>query len=176
MRCTRRSGPAAIRWCCTTTTPANSPTASGGWPPPAPAASAQAELPPVDTGGAERGQLLGNVPERPRRLAVGIDGGDRTALVAALAHGVHKRDLPEQGDPEVCGKGRTAACAEELVALPVVAGEPAHVLDDAAHGELEPPGGERRALRHPLCSGLRRRHDDDLRPRHHLGQGERDVA
>ena len=84
--------------------------------------------------------------------------------------------MAQERDPEVGGERRPPAGAEQLVAFPVVSGEPAHVLDHAAHGELEPAGGERRALGHPLRRRLRRRHDDDLRPGHDLGQGEGDVA
>ena len=53
-------------------------------------------------------------------------------VVAAGAQRRHQRQLGEQRDVELGGQLGAAAGAEQLVALAVVAGEPRHVLDDAA--------------------------------------------
>ena len=84
------------------------------------------------------------------RLAVRLGHHDRHALVAALAEGRHERDLGQQRHAELVGELRAATGAEQLVAGAVVAGEPAHVLDDPAHRQLELAGGVGRALGHPL--------------------------
>ena len=106
----------------------------------------------------------------------GIDGHDRPSLVTAEPDGVDQGHLPQERDPEIGGERRAPAGAEELVAGPLVAGEPAHVLDHAAHRQLEAARREGRTLRHPLRRRLRGRDDHDLGPGHHLGEGQRDVA
>ena len=75
--------------------------------------------------------------ERRRGLAVGVGHPHRHAGVGALADGGDERDLPEQRHVEVVGERLAPAGAEELVARAVVAGEPRHVLDHAAHRQLE---------------------------------------
>src|SRR3546814_11041232 len=57
-------------------------------------------------------------------------------VVAAGAQLPHERDLTEQRRPEALGEVLAAAVAEDVVALAVVTGEPAHVLDDALHLEV----------------------------------------
>ena len=69
---------------------------------------------------------------RPVSLS-GVDGGDRLALVAAGPQRRHQRQLGEQRHVELGGQLGAAAGAEQLVAHAVVAGEPRHVLDHAAH-------------------------------------------
>ena len=69
--------------------------------------------------------------------------------------GGHERDLAEQRHPELAGELGAAAGAEELVADAVVAGEPAHVLDHAPHGQLHLARRAGGALGHTLGCRLR---------------------
>src|SRR3546814_9259763 len=80
--------------------------------------------------------LLGDGCERRGRLSVLLGQDDRPAVVAAGAQLPHERDLTEQRRPEALGEVLAAAVAEDVVALAVVTGEPAHVLDDALHLEV----------------------------------------
>ena len=87
------------------------------------------------------------------------------ASLAALTVGL-EGDLAEQGHAEVGGQGLAAARAEQGVRLAVVAGERAHVLDDAEHLEVGAAGH----VGHPhghLLGGQGRRGDDQ-----HLGAGQ----
>ena len=61
---------------------------------------------------------------RPASLSGSVDD-DRAAGVAALAQRGHERHLAEQRHLEPLGQLVAAAGAEQLVALAVVAGEPA---------------------------------------------------
>ena len=109
-------------------------------------------------------------------LAVRVGHHDRDALVPTLAQGRHQGDLAEQGHAEVVGELLAAARAEQLVAGPVVAGEPAHVLDDAPHRQLQLPGGVGGALGHPLGGRLGGRDHEDLGLGQVLAEGQGHVA
>ena len=96
-------------------------------------------------------------PARRRRRPPRRRGPARrigTPSSAASAHGRHERHLAEQRHLELGRQLLAAAGAEQLVARAVVAGEPRHVLDNAAHRELEllaprRPSAGRRAGRRP---------------------------
>src|SRR5262249_5224448 len=75
------------------------------------------------------GDPFGHGPEAGRGLAVGLDRGDRAAVIAPLAQCGHEGQLREQRDVELVGELLPAARAEQLVTLAVVSGEPGHVLD-----------------------------------------------
>ena len=69
-----------------------------------------------------------------------------------------------------------AAAAEQLVALAVVAGEPRHVLDHAADGEVDLRGHRRRQPGDLLGGRLRGRHDVHLAAGQVLAERDGDVA
>ena len=119
---------------------------------------------------------LGHRTEDLGRLAVGVDRGDRTAVVTALAQRRDQRHLGEQGNAETIGEHLAAAAAEQLVARAVVGGEPRHVLDDALHLEVHLLGHEPGSLRHRLSRRLRCRDHVGLGARQVLRERERDVA
>src|SRR5438552_2616880 len=99
--------------------------------------------------------LLGRVVERAARLAVRIGDSDGPALVAAFAQRGDERDATDDRHAERRAQRVATTASEDLVALAVVAGEPAHVLDDAADGQVDLAGHERAALRDPLRRRLR---------------------
>src|SRR5205085_8774154 len=103
-----------------------------------------AELGVVDPARREAGDARRQVAEGERRLRIRVGDGDRDADIAAFAQGGHEWDLAQQRDVELIGEELSASRAEYLVALAVVAGEPTHVLDDAAHREVDLPGHEPR--------------------------------
>jgi hypothetical protein len=109
-------------------------------------------------------------------LAIGFGEHDRVPRVTACPQRGDERDLAEQRYLEALGEVVAAAGTEQLVALAVVAGEPAHVLDDALDAEVHLLGHEAGALRHALRRGLRRRDDVELRVREELRERQRDVA
>ena len=106
-------------------------------------------------------------------VAKAIDGAPR---IAALAQRRDQGDLPQQRHAQLRGELLAPARPKELVAVPVIAGEPAHVLDHASHGQLHLARRPGAALRHALCRRLRGRHDVDLDARQDLRQGEGDVT
>src|SRR3546814_6096691 len=97
-------------------------------------------------------------------------------VVAAGAQLPHERDLTEQRRPEALGEVLAAAVAEDVVALAVVTGEPAHVLDDALHLEVHLLRHEPRPLGDALRGRLRRGDDVDLGAGQELSERPRDVA
>ena len=109
-------------------------------------------------------------------LTRGVNSGDGSTIVAAFAHGRHQRQLAEQRHAEFVGKLLTAAAAENLVVLAVVAGEPAHVLDDAANRQVDFGGHGSRQPRHLLRRGLRSGDHEDLAARQVLAERQRDIA
>ena len=97
-------------------------------------------------------------------------------VVAAVAQRRHERQLGEQRHVELGGQLGAAAGAEDLVALAVVAGEPRHVLDDAAHRQVDLRRHRRREAGDLLGGRLRRRDDVDLAARQVLAERDGDVA
>ncbi len=97
-------------------------------------------------------------------------------VVAALTQFGHERELAEQRHLELLGEQLAAARAEDLVALAVVAGEPRHVLDHAAHRQVDLGRHRRRQRSHLLCCRLWRRDDEHLTTREVLREREGDVA
>src|SRR3546814_1400101 len=79
-------------------------------------------------------------------------------------------------DLEALGEVLAAAVAEDVVALAVVTGEPAHVLDDALHLEVHLLRHEPRPLGDALRGRLRRGDDVDLGAGQELSERQRDVA
>ena len=136
----------------------------------------QAELLAVDAGRTELDDRSGQRLEDRRHLAVrlGDHGGD--ADVAPLSEGAHQGHLGQEGHTQLVGQLGASAGPEQLVALPVVAGEPAHVLDNPPYGQLQLAGGVGRALGHPLGGGLRRGDHVDLGLGEVLAEGEGDVT
>src|SRR5665213_440473 len=74
-------------------------------------------------------------------FAFGIMYDNRLAHVATFAQFCVEGNLPEQRDSKFLRQSCAASGAEDLVALVVVSSEPTHVLDDAAHAELQFPRG-----------------------------------
>ena len=69
---------------------------------------------------------LGEIAKCPGDLAVGLDRGDRSSVVATLAQARNQRDLCEQRYIKLISEFTTATGPEDLVALPVEIGR-AHV-------------------------------------------------
>src|SRR5690606_24961109 len=113
------------------------------------------ELLAVAAGG---GQLhvdpLGDAGEGGGRLAIGVGDHDGAPGVAALPQLGQEGHLAQEGGAEAVGQLVATTGAEELVALAVVAREPAHVLDDALHGEVHLLGHEAGPLGHLLGGRL----------------------
>ena len=84
--------------------------------------------------------------------------------------------LGEQRHVELGGQLGAAAGAEQLVALAVVAREPRHVLDHAAHREVDLRRHRRRQPGDLLGRRLRRGDDVDLAARQVLAERDGDVA
>ena len=80
------------------------------------------------------------------------------------------------GTSELGGQLAAAARAEELVARAVVAREPRHVLDHAAHRQVDLGRHRRRQPGDLLGRRLRRGHDVDLAARQVLAERDGDVA
>ena len=114
--------------------------------------------------------------ERPAGLRIGCHGSDRLAVVAALAQRNRERNLRKQRHTEFVGEFLATARAEQFVALAVVAGEPRHVLDDPAHGQVDLLCHRGRETSDFLCGLLRRGHNKYLCLRKVLTEAQRDVA
>jgi hypothetical protein len=87
-----------------------------------------------------------------------------------------ERDLANKWDAHLGGQAGTTAGAEQGVRGAVLAGEVAHVLDDAGHPQVALAGHIRGAGRHLLGGHGRRRHHDDLGTGQHPGQAHLDVS
>ena len=98
------------------------------------------------------------------------------AVVAAFAQLLHERQLAQQRHAELVGELLAAARPEDLVPLAVVAGEPAHVLDDALHGQVHLLRHRGRQPRHLLRCRLRGGDHVHLTAGQVLAEAERDVA
>ena len=120
---------------------------------------------------------VGQLVEHPGHLAVRARRDHGHPVVAALAQSrTPAGPGPGAGTPSSPASCWPPAGAEQLVALPVVAGEPAHVLDDPPHGELQLAGGVGGTLGHPLGRRLRRGHHVDLGLGQVLAQRQGDVT
>ncbi len=111
-----------------------------------------------------------------RELGVPLEVAGGVPLVAVGPQLHVDGDGPEQRQAEPLRHGRGAATAEDVVLLPVVADEVAHVLHEAEHLDvelLEHVGGADRVV---LGDLLRRARDDGAGHREHLGEGERHVT
>src|ERR671914_864824 len=117
----------------------------------------------------------GGVEDRLRGRRVGLVQHERPALVGAGAQLLLQRDLAEQRHVQLVREQLAAALAEDREALSARRREAGHVLDHAGDLEVEALCRVRRALRHLLRGGLRRRHDHELRLREQLRQRHRHV-
>ena len=80
------------------------------------------------------------------------------------------------GAPISLGQALAAARPEQVVVLAVVAGEAAHVLDDAGYPEVPLAGHVGGPHGHLLGGQRRGGHDEHLGPGQHPGQPHLDVA
>ena len=76
-----------------------------------------AHIRPEDPGPTQFHDFGGNRLEGFCSLRRWVGDDDRKAYVAAFAHGRHKRDLAEEGDPQVLGQLEPAAATEDLVTV-----------------------------------------------------------
>ena len=75
--------------------------------------------------------------ERLRCLTVGVRNGDRVAIVATLTQLGQQRQLAKQRHLKLFGQFLSTTTSEDFVSLAIVAGEPAHVLDDALDRKVD---------------------------------------
>ena len=98
---------------------------------------------------------------------LGIGRDERSAEVALLAQPRVERDLAEERHAELLRERRSAAAPEDVAR---------HVLDRTDQAHVRLLRHDRRTRCDLLRSGLRSRHDDDLRARQQLAERDRDVA
>src|SRR5664279_44468 len=141
-----------------------------------PTRSAEGELLAVDPGRTQIDDRGGQPGEGGCCLALGVCHHDGDALVPPGAQRGDQGHLYEERDAELGCELAASPCAEQLVPSAVVAHEPAHVLDDPAHGQLQLAGGIGRALGHPLCGRLGGGDHEDLGFGEVLAEGQGDVT
>ena len=98
------------------------------------------------------GYPLGEIEKCSSDFALGVSDHNGLAAVATFTKRGLQRNLTKQRDAKLARQLLAATRAEDLVALSVITGEPAHVLDDATHGELQLSRGVGRALGDALAA------------------------
>ena len=135
-RCRRKAGPRRL-----TRHELEAGSAIGAGPRAASTASSRrAEQPAMSTGGTVSVTMVRAMARKASAAGPVPVEGHRHAGVAARGHRGLDRHLAQQLDADLVGQGLPAALAEQGVAGAVLAGEGAHVLDDAGHPQERAPG------------------------------------
>src|SRR5262249_44994364 len=121
-------------------------------------------------------KLFSNFPEDFGRSALRVRDDDRLAAVSAFPNRLVQRHLTEQARPELFGRDRSAALAEEGVALAGGIEEEAHVLGDPEERDIHLLKHDSALSRDVGGGGLRRGHDDGSVEGNCLDERELGVA